>query len=89
MPALYPEAYAEFARMLEELGPEITNMKDTPRNFMSDMVEKNKLYGERVFVSPKQLAWVKQLHEEYVGNTDHDLSARSERGKDMDDDIPF
>ncbi len=85
MPSLEPKDYAEFARMLEELAPEIDNMKDTPRSFMTDMVEKNKTYGERVFVSPKQLAWIKDLHEEYIGDTDHSEDPEA----DIDDEIPF
>lgn len=88
MPALNEKNYAEFSRMLEELSPEIDNMKETPRNFMTDMVVKNNQYGERMFVSPKQLEWVKKLHEEFVGDTDHDVVA-SVRNKEMDDDIPF
>lgn len=67
MPQLEPKDYADFARMLEELTPEVDSMKETPQSFMRDMIEKNGLYGERVFVSPKQLNWIKKLHEEYVG----------------------
>ena len=93
MPALDAKDYAEFARILEELGLEVDNMKETPRNFAADMIEKNKLYGEREFVSPKQFDWLKKLHEEFVGNIAFDKSSdnrddpRSDR--DMDDDIPF
>ena len=72
MPVLEPDAYADFNRMLDELGPEIDDMKETPRNFLRDMTAKKKQYGEGVFVSPKQLAWIKQLHEEFVGNTVHE-----------------
>lgn len=95
MPALDEKDYAEFNRILEELGPEVDNMQATPQSFVRDMIEKNGLYGERVFVSPKQFDWLKKLHEEFVGDTAHEKSApeadnrdpRSDR--DMDDDIPF
>ena len=59
-------------RLLSELEPEIDGLRETPRNFMRDMVDKQKLYGERMFVSPKQFNWVKQLHEEFVGDTAHE-----------------
>jgi hypothetical protein len=87
MPALDDKSYAEFNRILQELEPEVDNMKETPQSFVRDMLEKNKLYGERVFVSPKQFEWLKKLHEEYVGDTDHHEDPRSD--EDMDDDIPF
>lgn len=96
MPALNEQDYAKFAQMLDELEPEVSRMNGSPFNFLSDMIAKNKQYGERVFVSPKQLEWIKKLHEEYVGNTDHGVSEDltpeelATRGnRDMDDDIPF
>lgn len=90
MPALNAADYAEFNRMLEELAPEVKAMRDTPRNFMTDMIDKNGQYGERVFVSVKQFGWIKQLHEEYVGDTDHATAGNDPRSNsDMDDDIPF
>lgn len=92
MPALNEKDYSEFNRIVSELEPEIDNMKETPQSFVADMVEKNSLYGERVFVSPKQFDWLKKLHEEFVGNTAHEKSGdnRDPRSdKDMDGDIPF
>lgn len=93
MPALDAKDYAEFTRMLEELAPEVNSMKETPQSFMRDMIEKQNLYGERVFVSPKQLNWIKQLHEEYIGDTAHEKDTHDpgpgKRDSDMDDDIPF
>lgn len=92
MPALNDKDYAEFNRIVEELTPETDNMKETPQSFVRDMAEKNKLYGERVFVSPKQFDWLKKLHEEFVGDTAHEKSSddRDPRSdEDMDDDIPF
>lgn len=93
MPQLNEQDYAEFSRILEELGPEVENLNDASRSFAKDMIEKNGLYGERVFVSPKQLVWLQKLHEEFVGNTAHEKSTGDDRDprsdKDMNDDIPF
>lgn len=93
MPALGAKDYAEFSRILEELGPEVDNLNGASQSFAKDMIEKNQLYSERVFVSPKQLDWLKRLHEEFVGDTAHEKSSGDDRDprsdKDMDDDIPF
>lgn len=89
MPALNEQDYAKFNQMLEELEPEVSRMNGSPHNFMTDMIQKNREYGERVFVSPKQLNWIKQLHEEYIGDTDHQDSDEHSNHRDMDDDIPF
>lgn len=90
MPALNETDYAKFAQMLDELSPEVDRMKETPRNFMRDMLEKNKQYGERVFVSVKQLDWIKKLHEEYIGDTAHESDDDNDpANRDMSDDIPF
>lgn len=102
MPQLSETDYAEFSRILEELGPEIDNLTEPSRGFAKDMVEKNGLYGERVFVSIKQFDWLKSLHEKNIGNTAHEKSGddrdpRSDKDMGdgmgtpdrMDDDIPF
>jgi len=91
MPQLSDKDYAKFSQMLEELESEVPGMKDTPKSFMSDMLDKNKLYGERVFVSPKQFAWIEQLHQEFVGDTDHgtDIGSGDNPSHGIDDDIPF
>lgn len=93
MPQLSEKDYAEFNRILEELAPEVENLNGASQSFTRDMIEKNGLYGERVFVSPKQFDWLKRLHEEFVGDTAHEKSTGDDRDprsdKDMDDDIPF
>lgn len=90
MPALDEKAYAKFSLMLEELAPEVDGMKEVPQSFVKDMIDKHEQYGERMFVSPKQLQWLERLHEEFVGNTDHAQESNDPRSdRDMDDDIPF
>lgn len=82
MPQLDEKDYAEFSRILEELTPEINNMKETPAGFVRDQITRNNQYGERTLVSPKQFNWLKQLHEEFVGDTQHD---KAEDGPDPND----
>jgi len=85
MPALNEQDYARFHQMLEELADEVGGMKETPRNFLTDMIAKDKEYGERVFVSPKQLAWIQKLHEEFVGDTDFAMDDDDEPKSDPRD----
>lgn len=91
MPQLEPAQYSKFSQMLSELEPVLSSMKEAPRNFVTDQIERNRQYGERTLVSTKQFAWLERLHEEFIGDTDHgqerDDDPRSDR--DMNDDIPF
>lgn len=93
MPQLPPDEYAEISRMIDELQPEIGNFYAAANNFVRDQVERKKEYGERMFMSPKQVKWIKDLHAEYVGNTDtstpQGVDEQMSRRGDMDDDIPF
>ncbi len=93
MPQLSETDYSEFNRILQELSPEVDDMKEPSQGFVKDMIEKNGLYGERVFVSGKQFDWLKSLHEQFVGDTAHEKSGGDDRDprsdKEMDDDIPF
>ena len=85
MATLYPAAYAEFSRMLDELAPEIPGMvKESSRNFLTDMIAKRDQYREGVFVSPKQLNWIKSLHEEFVGDTAHEREDADGDPRDRD-----
>lgn len=100
MPQLEPEEYAEFSRMVDELEPEVSKMKEVPQSFMTDMVDKKKQFGERMFVSPKQKAWVERLHNEFVGTAEPQGARALDEGDGpfgqipkgdprFDDDIPF
>jgi len=92
MPQLDSKGYSKFNQILSELEPILGTLKEVPRNFVSDQIERNKQYGERVLVSPKQMAWLERLHEEFIGDTDHqqDTDDRDPRSdQDMNDDIPF
>lgn len=99
MPQLDPEQYAQFSLMLSELEPVADQVYENGRNFIRDQIERNKQYGERTLVSPKQFSWLKSLHDEHVGSSEQqepkgidgkrgdDRDPRSDW--DMDDDIPF
>jgi len=91
MPQLYPEKYAEIAQKLDELEPEINILRsDSARSFIREQIERKKQYGERMFLSPKQVSWIESLHDEYVG-TAEPAAPKGIDGEsdDMGDDIPF
>jgi len=71
MPQLDEKQYAHMSRILDELEPEVNKLDQVPKGFVQDMLDKRGQYGERMFVSPKQLSWLERLHEEFVGDTDH------------------
>lgn len=97
MPSLYPGAYERLKAMLDALEPEIKDMTGSSPGFIRDMLDKSASYGESMFVSPKQLQWVENLYEKYVGPLDAvgdpidpQQGARDDTlGNDIDDDIPF
>lgn len=93
MPQLDASQYAAFAQILEDLKSHVEDMDEVPQNFVSDQIARNNEYGARTFVSPKQMAWLERLHEQFVGTTQHQqpkgIDGRSPDDDDINDDIPF
>ena len=102
MPQLDASEFSRVSQIIDELAPlaEEGSLYEAANNFVNDQVERKKQYGERMFISPKQIAWLERLHEENVGNAVY----QEPRGVDerirhlhdpqgapdpMDDDIPF
>lgn len=89
MPQLSPEKYAEIAMKIDELEP-LAADDDLPgasNSFILDQVARKKQYGERMFLSPKQVDWIESLHNEHVGTAEQP-EPKGIDGK-IDDDIPF
>ena len=100
MPQLDASEYARMALVIDELAPlaEEGKLYEAANNFVNDQVERKKQYGERMFLSPKQIAWLERLHEENVGTAapepkgvDQNIRRlHDDQGaSDLDDDIPF
>lgn len=93
MPQLEAAEFARVAAIIDELQPVVEDLNEVPRNFVSDMIEKKALYGERMFISPKQVAWLERLHEENVGTAVHADDKEAEGPDEGDprfnDEIPF
>ncbi len=94
MPQLEAKEYARVALIIDELAPlaEEDGLYEAANGFVLDQAERKKQYGERMFVSAKQIAWLEKLHDEFVGTaeTKEPKGVDSQMNDhDMDDDIPF
>jgi hypothetical protein len=103
--ALSDEQNDRLTLLLQQLEPEIKNMKGSAPGFVRDQIERHDKYGAAMFLSPKQLSWLESLYEQNVGplryleGTSQPELTNSETGKkyapgsaDEDDDsdpIPF
>ena len=70
MPQLEPAEYSRISLVIDELADVVDDLKESARNFVSDQIERKKQYGERMFLSPKQINWLDSLHNEYVGTAE-------------------
>lgn len=97
MSVLTPQAFERLTTIVEALSVERGALKGASVGFVDDMKERIERYGARVFVSPKQLAWLENLYTQHVGSLDavttsHDNARVDVLGDDADDlgdDIPF
>lgn len=69
MPQLEAEEFARVARLIDELD-EAKGVYTAGANFIRDQVARKKEYGERMFLSPKQVKWIEDLHAEFVGTAE-------------------
>ena len=98
MPQLEAEEFARVASVINELAPlaEEGALYEAANGFVNDQVERKKEYGERMFISPKQIAWLDKLHDEFVGTAEPQepkgIDGRRDdprSDEDMDDSIKF
>lgn len=91
---LNPAERERMEELLQALEPECKRMDERARGFVEDQIARFNQYGERMFCSPKQWAWLNSLYEQYVDRAGLP-QARDDRtdtlGEDdeMDDEIPF
>lgn len=78
------DQYSHVYGLLDDLKPYVRDMKDVPANFTREMLTKRDTYGINMFISPKQIAWLERLHDEFCGTRDPDDSGGGE-GPDTDD----
>lgn len=101
--ALTTEQDEYLTLLLQGLEPCSKDIYPNGRKFVTEQVERHDQYGTRMFMSPKQLAWLEALYKEHVGTLpdkgnsrpdDEDGGEqRDEREEDGfgddDDSIPF
>ncbi len=88
--------YEHVGELLGGLKDVVDDLNETSRSFVQDQIRRHKRWGQDMLVSPKQLAWLESLHEEFVGTgggkeapgVDDKMKADME-GKDFNDEVPF
>ena len=81
------------SQLLQGLEPVSKELNPNSRNFVADQVKRFDQYGANMFLSPKQLKWLEDLHQEFVGELP-EAGAKQEEPPDqesdaIDDKIPF
>lgn len=63
--ALSDDDYTELQGILQALEPKLDKLYDKARGFVSDQIEREKRYGQDMFMSPKQWKWLRDLNAEF------------------------
>lgn len=81
--ALSMDEDAQLTQLLGDLEPEMGGMSQWAQGFLKDQIERHRKYGTEIFMSPKQWAMIRKLHDEHVG------SGPGPDPRGVDEDIPF
>jgi hypothetical protein len=65
--AISMEEDATLTQLLGELEPELPKMSAWAQGFISDQIKRHRQYGTDIFMSAKQWAMIRKLHDEHVG----------------------
>lgn len=94
--ALSDDDYTELQGILQALEPKLDTLYDKARGFVSDQIEREKRYGQDMFMSTKQWKWLRDLNAEFgspppaKGYVAGKMSDDEAEGKiDLDDSILF
>lgn len=60
----------ELKALLAALSTERGALNDRARDFFDQQVARHEQYGARIFISLKQMAWLRDLYVEHVGSLD-------------------
>lgn len=86
--ALTEEQNERLTAILQALEPEIKNLGQASQNFVRDQIERHAKYDDKMFISPKQKAWLEDLYEKYAGGAKEVGNSRDAEHDDGGDDIP-
>lgn len=89
--------YVQLKDLLTDFEGVVDQLKGNSKSFVEDQISRHAKYGDRMFISPKQMQWLRDLHSEYIGTVSHSTAKEErelgdeddDRGDDMDDEIPF
>lgn len=85
--ALTEEQNERLTAILQALEPEMSKLGQASQNFVRDQIERHAKYDDKIFISPKQKAWLEDLYERYAGGTKEVGDSREEpwRQEEPDD----
>lgn len=95
--AISDEQNTRLTAILTALDAEFKRLPERSANFVRDQMKRHDEHGDRIFMSPKQWAWLEDLFKTYAGGEaplddrpadDEDNSDHDPRDDD-DDSIPF
>jgi hypothetical protein len=80
--AITEELFNEMKDKVTDLNAINGELYQSAQGFITDQAARLEQYGQRIFLSPKQVNWIRDLHEKYCG-TAPAQPARQERGVDQ------
>jgi hypothetical protein len=103
--AITEELFQELKDKVTDLNAINDTLYKSARPFIADQAARLDEYGTRIFMSPKQINWIRSLHNEFCGTADeapvlppgvdeqlrdHEDPAHGvRRDDDMEDEVPF
>lgn len=100
--ALTEQQFKRVSALLAGLKEHKNELTGNSANFVSDQITRHDRYAEDMFLSPRQMQWLEDLYMKHVGplsdlpsdNTgldvgDDEADSPPQRGRPLDDDIPF
>lgn len=91
--ALSDDQYTELQGILQALEPNLDKVYPAGRGFIADQIEREKKYGQDMFMSPKQWAWIRKLNDEFGAKPPmQGRTAGKMMDEELDDDpdsVPF
>lgn len=91
--SLSDKDYTELQTILQ--GLQGVELHERAQGFVDDQVRREQQYGQDIFLSVKQWAWLRSLYSEKVGVLKGHVAGKVSDGeaegpqRDLDDEIPF
>ena len=92
--ALSDKDYTELQSILQALQPNLNNVYQRGQDFIRDQIDREAKYGQDMFMSVKQFAWLRKLNDEFgekppmQGRTAGKMTESDDPEDDLDS-VPF